>query len=751
MTQRRYRVRGVVQGVGFRPFVFRNATRVGLNGTVWNDADGVVICVDGTDDQVSEFLTSLTEDPPPLAWIGELIEEPNEPFINAKPFAIQQSEATSRINVPVSPDIAPCEDCLREFRDPNNRRFGYPFLNCTNCGPRFTIVEALPYDRERTTMRGFPMCARCQDEYEDPSDRRFHAQPTACADCGPKLWIEPAFDGDPIDVAARLLTEGKIVAIKAIGGFHLAVDATNEDAVDALRDRKQRDDKPFAILVRDLVTANELVSLDDESTRRLTSPVRPIVLAPRRSRADVAFSVAEGTSELGVMLPSSAIQVALTDRCEFPLVMTSGNISDEPISFENADAKRKLARVADAYLLHDRPIHNRCDDSIMRGDHVLRRARGLVPAAFRGPRKAAQSILAVGAELKNTIAITRGEEIFGSHHIGDLEQAATYFSFQETIERLGDLLDVEPTVIAHDLHPEYLSTKYAQESDRELLPVQHHHAHVASCLIDNRHPGPVIALAYDGHGYGPDGTLWGGELLLADFTHYQRLGHLPLVGLPGAAIAAREPWRMAVAWVGQVIGEDAVKYFAREYDFDLRWPEVLTISTAPRTLRTSSMGRLFDAAAFFVTRRHVATFEAQAAMELEALAHQSSRQYTFSLPELEPQDITLASLFSELLGACVAEVPPPDIAFAFHEAIAQNSVRIAANCAEQHGIEAVALTGGVFQNVLLTELCVAGLTERGLTALTHHDVPANDGGIAIGQAAIALTAIGESPEMLHGI
>jgi hydrogenase maturation protein HypF len=556
VTRARARVEGVVQGVGFRPFVHRLAGELALDGFVLNDERGVLVEVQGEPGRVETFLARLRADAPPLAIVERVLAEVVEP-LPADGFRIVESARGGRPAALVSADVATCEDCLRELLDPADRRFRYPFLNCTNCGPRFTIVRDVPYDRPNTTMAGFRMCDACRAEYSDPGDRRFHAQPTACPDCGPRL--RPS-----LEEAEDCLRGGGVLALKGLGGFHLACVASDEAAVAALRARKHREDKPFALMVPDVAAAAALVALGPEEERLLASRERPIVLAARRADAPVAAAVAPHSRELGLMLPYTPLHHLLLADLGVPLVMTSGNVSDEPIAFEDGDARDRLAGIADLILLHDRPIRTRTDDSVARviGSRpprpmLLRRSRGYVPSSLPLPGPAAAPILACGAELKNTFCLATDGRAWVSHHVGDLRNAATLAAFTDGVAHFQTLFDDEPAVVAHDLHPEYLSTKYALEREAARhVAVQHHHAHLAAVLAEHGEPGPAIGAIYDGTGFGPDGVVWGGELLSGDLIGFERAGHLRPVRMPGGEQAVRQPWRMACAWLQEALGEE---------------------------------------------------------------------------------------------------------------------------------------------------------------------------------------------------
>ncbi|MGH3438849.1 MAG: carbamoyltransferase HypF, partial [Sciscionella sp.] len=554
------RVTGVVQGVGYRPFVHALATRYRLAGQVGNDTAGVFIDAEGPSGAIDGFLTALRSEAPPLAEVERVTVRRSSPSGHTG-FIIAASDAGGERTTLVSADSATCADCLTELADPTDRRYRYPFINCTNCGPRFTIVRDVPYDRPLTTMAGFTMCPPCAREYHDPTDRRFHAQPVCCPECGPRMELLDArrevLDGEAIAAAARLLREGKVLAVKGLGGYHLAVDAGDEAAAAALRARKHREDKPFAVMAATVAAARELAAIDASAAELLTSRHRPIVLLARRPDAAVAASVAPGNRELGVMLPYTPLHHLLLAAVGRPIVLTSGNVSDEPIAFRDGDAFERLLGIADAFLTHDRAIHIRTDDSVARSwrgnPMLLRRSRGYVPEPVSLPMPFQRQVLACGAELKNTFCLGKDRHAFISHHVGDLENYETLRSFTDGIAHFQRLFEIEPSVLAHDLHPDYLSTKYALErsldNDVDLVGVQHHHAHIASCLADNAEEGPVIGVAFDGTGFGTDGTVWGGEFLLAELSGFRRLAHLVPVPLPGGATAIRQPWRMAVSYL----------------------------------------------------------------------------------------------------------------------------------------------------------------------------------------------------------
>jgi hydrogenase maturation protein HypF len=746
-------VEGVVQGVGFRPFVYSLATRLRLSGLVGNDATGVFIEVEGSPRCVRDFLASLERDAPPLARI-EAVRTTALEASGCAGFSIVASARGGRRQALISADSATCADCLAELADPADRRFGYPFINCTNCGPRFTIVRDVPYDRPLTTMAGFGLCAECAAEYSDPADRRFHAQPVCCPACGPRLRLLNAFGveafdvervGDPIVSAAALLADGQVLAIKGLGGYHLAVDAGSEPAAAALRERKHREDKPFALMAADVEAAARLCEVDETAASLLASGRRPIVLLPRRADAPVASAVAPGSRQLGVMLPYTPLHHLLVKALGRPMVLTSGNTSDEPIAYDDEDALARLAGIADAFCVHDRPIHMRTDDSVVRPfrgrETVMRRSRGYVPEPIRLRARFTRPVLGCGAELKNTFCLGRDDHAFVSHHIGDLENYETFRSFTEGIAHFQRLFAVTPQVVAHDLHPEYLSTKYALDcEDVSLVAVQHHHAHIASCLADNGEDGPVIGVAFDGTGYGTDGTIWGGEFLIADLAGFSRAGFLAPVPLPGSAAAIRQPWRMAAAYLAAAYPEgtppslDVVRRNAG------RWDDVLTVArSGVNSPLTSSAGRLFDAAAAVLGVRDAINYEGQAAVELEQLADPTSTLggYPAGIEEGDQLRVIGADLIRAVAEDVRRGVAAPIVAARFHHGVADAIARTCAILRSRTGLGVVALSGGVFQNLLLLERTVSRLEADGFRVLVHGRVPPNDGGISLGQAAVA--------------
>jgi hydrogenase maturation protein HypF len=773
----RVRVSGTVQGVGFRPFVFRLADELALDGWVRNDERGVELEVEGERAAVGELLRRLREDAPPLASVEGVSASALVPrgTGRGRAFTIVASAGNARAAaVPVATDAATCDDCLAELHDPGDRRFRYPFVNCTNCGPRFTIVRGVPYDRALTTMAGFEMCAACRAEYEDPLDRRFHAQPIACPACGPRVRLLAA-DGSPhrradaraggsqtpdaVAAAAALIAEGGILAVKGLGGYHLACRADASEPVRELRARKHREHRPFALMVADATAARRLIWIDEQHEALLTSGAGPIVLAPRRAEAAVSPPVAPGANELGVMLAYSPLHhLLLADVAERgieALLMTSGNRSDEPIAYEDEDALERLRAIADAFLTHDRPIHTRTDDSVVRVVEVdrqrrpiaLRRSRGYVPASIELVWRASRPLLACGAELKSTFALARGEKAWVSHHIGDLSNWETLRSFREGVTHFERLFAVSPSAIAHDLHPEYLSTKYAverrdlaEEKERsiELIAVQHHHAHLAAVLAEHGERGPAVGVIYDGAGYGPDGTAWGGELLVGGLDSFERSGHLRAVRLPGGDAAAREPWRMACAWIAQSTGEQCPpipEKLERSVSAE-RWSAVARLATGGLgSLETTSVGRLCDAVAAICGFGTRVSYEGQAAIELEAIAdlHEHGR---YDLP-FEEGRLDARPLITAVLGDVAAGLSSATVSARFHRALAAASAEACVKIAHDNGISLVVLGGGVFQNRLLLEDLAAALVSRGLRVLLPERLPPNDGAISYGQAAIA--------------
>jgi hydrogenase maturation protein HypF len=789
-------VKGVVQGVGFRPFVYRLAHEHGLDGWVLNHSGGVEIEVEGDIRDLDRFTEDLLRRSPPLARIVS-IEWRDLPRSGRNGFEIRASLREEGRYQLISPDIATCADCRRELLDPKDRRYRYPFTNCTNCGPRFTIITDIPYDRPQTTMRPFPMCRECQAEYEDPLNRRFHAQPNACPVCGPRVWFEPSPVNDPrrdgpgagraederaLDAACSLLTGGGVLAVKGLGGFHLACDATNEDAVATLRARKARPAKPLAVMLATIEDVRRHALVLPEEEQLLNAPQCPIVLLRWRPESDIARLVAPGTDYLGAMLPYTPLHHILLRDAARPLVMTSGNLSEEPIACENEEAMRRLSHLADGFLMHDRDIHARYDDSVWfvprvprpldkRGPQAarsvapnatascaqpIRRSRGYAPFPIKLPFPVAR-VLACGPELKNTFCLTRDEYAFVSQHIGDMENLETLEHFEASVELYKHLFRIEPQIVAYDLHPAYLSTRYAlslPSSPRTRVPVQHHHAHIASCLADNGWPrdrGPVIGVAWDGTGYGTDGHVWGGEFLVSDYGSFKRAGHFEYLPMPGGEASIRNPYRLAAAYTYVLTGrtldptgsasEEELRVIQDQVDKDINCP------------LTSAAGRLFDAVSALLGIRGQVSYEAQAAVELERAATACAcaspawdRAYPFAMHEDDPdgygvrRQVGLGAMIRAIAADLARSVPTAEIAYRFHLAAARIIGEMCELIAGDTGIRTVALSGGCFQNRLLVGLVVPLLRSAGLTVLMHRQVPCNDGGISLGQAVIADSA-----------
>ncbi len=744
---------GIVQGVGFRPFVYNLAEKYNLKGWVRNSASGVDIEVTGSEVNLETFVTELSNSAPPLAQIDS-VESHGIDLQVFDDFTIVKSKDQSSDFIPISPDVAICDQCQEELFNPGDRRYRYPFINCTNCGPRFSIIKDIPYDRPKTTMADFTMCKDCRLEYEDPGDRRFHAQPVACPECGPQVWfeIEPGIKASSksqaITQAREWLDEGKILAVKGLGGFHLACDAENHEAVARLRSRKGRPAKPFALMASDLETIQRFVNISSEAETLLTSPQSPIVLLPKKPNSGLAENVAPGQANLGFMLPYTPLHLLLLEPSKgFPkaLVMTSGNLTEAPIVHENQVAREKLSRIADAFLLHDRPIHRRIDDSvftIFRGEpYPIRRARGFAPNPIRLTQELPQ-ILAVGPQMKNTFCLTRDRYAFLSHHIGEMDDWETYQDYQKTVKHFEFLFRIKPQAIAYDLHPDYTTTKYAleraMEKDLPRFPVQHHHAHLAAGMIENGLPPlqTTAGLIFDGTGYGEDGTIWGGEVLVGNCLNYQRVAHLKPVPLPGGDVTIRKPARMALStlWAYELPWGDNLppaQFLTKE--------ELLALETQLEkqinTPHTSSMGRLFDAVSALLGVREVVSYEAQAAIELEALADRNVMGY---YPwQLNGESIDMKPLLVSILADINQGVKTPEIAGKFHNTIAQMSLEIALELQENETITNFVLSGGVWQNQLLLKKTVDLMKQHGLQPLIHRQTPPNDGCVAFGQAMIA--------------
>ncbi len=812
----RVEIHGAVQGVGFRPYVYRLATGLGLTGWVINDTRGVFIEVEGSEERLREFLDRLPREKPPLAII-QSIESAWLPPQGYARFEIRHSAEEGAKTVLVLPDVATCADCLTEVFDPADRRYRYPFTNCTNCGPRFTIIEALPYDRPHTTMRHFTMCPTCQAEYDNPADRRFHAQPNACPACGPTLalYAHPAHASrithhasrithhvsrpnaksvmrnfpptyrdyrllavadDALRLAARALAAGFIVAVKGLGGFHLMVDARNAEAIARLRERKPRRDKPFALMARDMEQARALCHVSPEAEALLASYQAPIVLLPRRADAPVAENVAPGNPNLGIMLPYTPLHHLLLREIDFPVVATSGNLTDEPICTDEWEAMDRLGHIAEVFLVHNRPIARHVDDSVawvVWGEpRLLRRARGYAPLPVLLKREV-PTILAVGGHLKNTVALSVGRQVFISQHIGDLDTAEARAAFERVIADFLRLYEAKPVAIAHDMHPDYASTQWAEEGleigdwrleigqsrisnlQSPLIPVQHHHAHLASCLAENQVDGPALGVTWDGTGYGTDGTIWGGEFLLGDASGFERVATLRAFRLPGGDTAIKSPKRVAFALLWEMFGDEVAE-----------WEHLAPVAAlAPQERRillqmlrkgvnapvTTSMGRLFDAIAALLDLHQEVSFEGQAAMALEFAANPygtyAARHSCYGLSSIVhgPARFDWGPVVEEILDDLKAGVNRGIIAAKFHATLVEWIVQVA----REVGVGRVALTGGVFQNRVLTEGAATRLREEGFEVLLHRQVPPNDGGISLGQIAVAARVL-EQRGFVHG-
>lgn len=771
-------VQGQVQGVGFRPFVFRLAKELGLKGEVKNSPAGVEICLQGDSQVLEDFWNRLHHDLPPLAKITKSNKMPLDQKIVYHDFKILESTSGTSHQVLISPDIAICEDCLQELLDPENRRYLYPFTNCTNCGPRLTITSSIPYDRASTSMACFPMCAECAKEYNDPTDRRFHAQPNACAWCGPKIWLEnrngqiQGQGNQALEEAARLLTKDHILAIKGLGGFHLVCRATSNQAVRTLRERKKRPAKPLAIMVPDLDTAHQLCSVSKESANWLTGPIKPIVLCPQKqwSRPEqqekkyssqppkVSSLLAPDTNFLGVMLPYTPLHVVLLKYYqnslkdnELPvLVMTSGNSSAEPIALGNREAKARLQDIADFFLFHDRDILIRCDDSVLSlpSEHkaplFYRRARGFVPNPIQLTQKG-PCVLGAGAEKKSTICLTKNEHAFVSQYIGDLKNLKTYNFFKQTIQHFIKILQTEPQVLVADLHPDYLSTRYAQEQGKKLFLLQHHFAHIFAVLAEHRFQGPALGLALDGTGLGQDKTLWGGELLLVNTLtlEQQRLGHLARIKLPGGETAIANPWRIALSLLyalDQLPGKNKVwsKLQAELPETKKALPIVLeALDKDINCPSTSSCGRLFDGVSALLGLCPRVSYEGQAAIILEKIQDLSIDK-PYACPALWQEDhlvLDTLTLFAQVASDWKQGISPEEISRRFHLGLINGLVQMAKKASTQTGIKTIALSGGVFQNQTISTLLPSALENAGLQFLIHRQLPPNDGCISLGQAA----------------
>ena len=743
-------IQGIVQGVGFRPFIYQLAKNRNLTGYVTNTSQGVELEVEGEGEVIEDFIRAVQNEPPPLARITG-IQAKAIPLAHDAEFTIHESIIQEERSALISPDTATCPDCLKELRDPSDRRFEYPFINCTNCGPRYTLIKDIPYDRDKTTMAAFTMCAECLEEYHSPLSRRFHAQPNACWKCGPGVFLHdgqghPMEVSEPIRETARLLKEGWIVAIKGLGGFHLAVDAAQEEAVQRLRTRKHREEKPLAMMSRDLSTISRFARISEEEKEILLSKERPIVLLAKNLPNPIAPAVSPGNQYFGVMLPYTPLHHLLLEHDFIALVMTSGNLSEEPICLDNDEAFRRLKGIADYFLVHNREIYLRSDDSIVQRvsgrTRQMRRSRGFVPVPIF-LKEPVSPILACGAELKNTICLTKDDRAFLSQHIGDLENLETLDFFKLTINHLKRILQIEPEIIAYDLHPDYLSTQYALEQQGvRLIGIQHHFAHVVGCMAEHGLDEKVIGLSLDGTGYGLDGRIWGGEILVGDLSSFERRGHFAYLPMPGGAKAIKEPWRMAVSYLYQAYGEQLW-----EQPLPLLQKEDKSkIDTLLKMIRqgincplTSSCGRLFDGVAALIGLRERVAFEGQAAMELEMI--QDGREASPYPWEITKEDGVYLIRTSVMIRGVVEDVtkgvPRGLISRRFHLTLVEVLTKACILLRDDSGLEKVVLGGGVFQNRTLLAGMEARLSEKGFQVFSKALVPSNDGGIALGQAVAA--------------
>ncbi len=746
---KRLEANGIVQGVGFRPFVYQLANRYGIKGEIANTSAGVSLHIEGTSNDIDLFCRDLTEKCPPLAKITDMSIR-SVPLGGYKDFSIAKSKGQQFRSTLISPDVAVCDDCLSELFNPDDRRFQYPFINCTNCGPRYTIIDDIPYDRLNTSMKHFTMCEMCQSEYDNPSNRRFHAQPNACKVCGPHVTLYDARKNvieavDPVKGTTVLLKKGYSVAIKGLGGFHLAVDAENGDAVCRLRERKHREEKPFAVMSYSIGRVEEYADVSSEEKTLLTSFQRPIVLLKKREPNQLSKDVAPRNRYFGVMLPYTPLHYLLLQHDFLALVMTSGNCIEEPIAIDNDEAFERLSDIADYFLMHNRDIYLRSDDSVERiaagSKRYIRRSRGYVPIPVFLKQEVPQ-LLACGAELKNTICLTKGKNAFLSQHIGDLENLETYSFFKMTIEHMERILDIDPVAVACDFHPDYLSTHYAQTlSGIPIIQVQHHHAHIVSCMAENQIDGPVIGLSFDGTGYGTDGCIWGGEILIAETGNFSRAAALSYIPMPGAAAAIREPWRMMLSYLYDAYGEAFI---------DLNIPSVHEISVKKRNVivdmilkkinspLTSSLGRFFDGVAALLGIRSRVSFEGQAAIELEMLAEDmSSDVYDYEWAEEDMLRVLTAPIIKGIVRDVGKGIPSAVISSKFHMTLIRLFSDLCWVLREKTGLDRVVMSGGVFQNSLLLDGLKTSLEKNRFQVFTHSQVPANDGGIALGQALAA--------------
>jgi hydrogenase maturation protein HypF len=740
--------------VGFRPFIYQLALKYDLKGKIANTSEGVSIHLEGREYAIENFIDDLKSNPPSLSQITGIQSFPDE-IKGCQDFSISESMTGKAMSTLISPDVSVCDDCVRELFDPENRRFRYPFINCTNCGPRYTIIEGIPYDRSNTSMKKFTMCEKCQSEYDDPSNRRFHAQPNACDVCGPHVTLydnkrRKIESDDPVKKVTKLLKQGSIVAIKGIGGFHLAADAENDEAVKTLRKRKIREEKPFAVMSFGLEDISQYASFNKEEASLLTSIQRPIVLLKKKGHNTISQWVSPRNKYFGAMLPSTPLHYLILKDNFIALVMTSGNVSEEPIAIDNEDAFTRLSAIADFFLVHDRDILIRSDDSIINrqsgNTSYIRRSRGYVPVPVF-LKNSHPAVLGCGAELKNSICIIKNDNAFLSQHIGDLENSTTYDFYRKTVEHMKRILEINPEIIACDLHPDYLSTKYAlEQKDMQLIRVQHHHAHIAGCMAENKLDGDVIGLSFDGTGYGPDNSVWGGEILIAGFSEYQKISTISPVAMPGSNAAIKEPWRMGISYLYKAFGEDL---FGLDIPIVKEIPAgdikiiVEMISKEVNSPMTSSLGRLFDGiSAICGIRTHVHN-EGQAAMELEMTAGNNNEGcYNFSWEkENNIYSVNPAPIVRDIVNDLKNRTETSIISSRFHGTLIKMYSELCSVVSSDTGLKRMVLSGGIFQNSVFTRGLVSGLEDRGLKVYTHKFVPPNDGGISLGQAVVAAAVI----------
>ena len=733
-----------MQGVGFRPFIYNLAKSNNLTGFVSNTSQGVIIEVEGTINQVDNFINTIKQEAPPLSLITDISSKEIKP-LKSEIFIIKDSSSDTSVTTLISPDVAICQDCLKELFDPNDRRYHYPFINCTNCGPRYTIIDNIPYDRPYTSMKNFDMCPECQSEYDDPTNRRFHAQPNACPKCGPQVQL---FDSeqnlldveDPIGTTREKLEKEKIVAIKGLGGFHLAVDATNDDAVQKLRKLKGRDEKPFALMVRDLKTAQRYCSISNEEEQILQSHTAPILLLKKLPNCNIAESVAPGNEYLGVILPYTPLHHVLFEKYDTPLIMTSANFSEEPICIDNDESFKRLKSIADYFLIHNRDIYLRSDDSVTihlaNKMRYLRRSRGIVPQPVF-VKSTGTTVLATGGELKNTICLLKNGKAFMSQHIGDLENIESYNFFKLTIEHLQRIFDAKPELIVHDMHPQYFSTQWASEqSDIKTISVQHHHAHLAACMAENQLIDPVIGIIMDGTGYGTDGTIWGGEILIGDYNNFDRFAHFESMPLPGGDAAIKSPWRTAISYLYKTFDSSIPNLpFINNHDID---PIIEMVDKNINSPMTSSCGRLFDAIAAMAGGRQTIRYEAQAAIELMQVFETTNvRPFSYIIEQRDNhREILLKPIIRSVVKSIQNNESFSKISSRFHTTLIKIFVEIAQDARKETGINDIVLSGGVFQNMVLFEHTILALEKANFRVYTHSQVPTNDGGISLGQAMI---------------